>query len=79
MKNRMDDPRSGAEIPWDELAAPAQRALSGAGFARLEDLAQVSEGQVKKLHGIGPRALVTLRAALAEAGLSFRSEADRRD
>jgi hypothetical protein len=36
-----------------KLAAPARRALAGAGYTRLEDLTQVTEAEVKKLHGIG--------------------------
>jgi hypothetical protein len=55
-----------------KLAAPARRALLGAGFTRLEDLTRVSEAEVMKLHGMGPNAMRALRAALAERGLSFR-------
>jgi hypothetical protein len=36
-------------------------------------LAQVSESEVKKLHGMGPKAVAALRAALRERGLSFRN------
>ena len=53
------------------LARPAQRALAGAGFSRLEQLAQVSEAEISELHGIGPNALKQLRLALQEKGLSF--------
>ena len=54
-----------------KLAKPAQRALAGAGFVRLEQLTKVSEDEVLKLHGMGPKALDQLRRALAEKGLSF--------
>lgn len=57
-----------------KLAAPAQRALAGAGFTRLEELAKVSETDLKKLHGIGPNALKKLRDALEAIGLSFAAE-----
>ncbi len=57
-----------------KLAAPAQRALAGAGFTRLEELAKVSEADLKKLHGIGPNALKKLRDALEAIGLSFAAE-----
>ncbi len=40
-----------------ELAAPARRALFGAGYVRLEQLTKLSESEVKQLHGIGPNAL----------------------
>ena len=57
-----------------KLAAPAQRALAGAGFTRLEELAKVSEADLKKLHGIGPNALKKLRDALEAIWLSFAAE-----
>jgi DNA-directed RNA polymerase alpha subunit len=56
-----------------KLSAPARRALSRAGYTRLDQLAQVSESDLKKLHGMGPTAMAALRAALHERGLSFRS------
>ena len=54
-----------------KLAAPAQRALAGAGIHSLEQLAIFSEAEIKQLHGIGPNALSQLHSALAEKGLSF--------
>jgi DNA-directed RNA polymerase alpha subunit len=59
----------GTDLP--KLAAPARRALAGAGYTRLEDLTQVTEAEVMKLHGMGPNAMEALRNALAERGLSF--------
>jgi DNA-directed RNA polymerase alpha subunit len=58
---------------FPKLSAPARRALSGAGYTRLDQLAEVSESELKQLHGMGPTAVEALRAALAERGLSFRS------
>lgn len=55
-----------------KLAAPAQRALAGAGIKNLKQLAKFSEAEVKALHGIGSNALVALRAALKAKGLSFK-------
>lgn len=55
----------------DGLSRPARRALAGAGYARLEQLAEVGEDEVSGLHGIGSRALEQLRHALASEGLSF--------
>jgi hypothetical protein len=57
-----------------KLAAPARRALDQAGYTRLEQLTQVKESALKKLHGIGPNALDQLRQALAAHGLSFADE-----
>ena len=56
------------------LAKPAQRALAAAGYRRLEQLTDVSEAQLKQLHGIGPKALDQLRRALSARGLSFAAE-----
>lgn len=66
----MSDTRQEHNLPR-ELAAPARRALIGAGCTRLEDVARMSEAEVKQLHGIGPNAMKQLRRALAEQGLSF--------
>jgi hypothetical protein len=55
-----------------KLAAPARRALTGAGCTRLEDLTKVKESEVMRLHGMGPNAMAVLRDALKERGLSFR-------
>jgi len=54
-------------------SAPALRALSGAGYERLDHLAHVSESDLKKLHGMGPTAIAALRAAGDQRGLSFRN------
>jgi hypothetical protein len=54
-----------------ELAAPARRALVGAGYWRLEQLTALSKAEVKQLHGIEPKALDQLRRALGKHGLSF--------
>jgi hypothetical protein len=56
------------------LAQPARRALTGAGYFKLEQLTQVSETELKKLHGMGPKALEQLREALNTKGLSFAAE-----
>lgn len=56
------------------LSQPALRALASGGFTQLEQLAKVSESELKKLHGMGPNALNKLRDALKEKGLSFAPE-----
>jgi DNA repair protein RadC len=55
-----------------KLASPAQRALANAGIHNLTQLAKFSEAQIRELHGIGPNALIALRAALKAKGLSFK-------
>jgi hypothetical protein len=52
------------------LSAPARRALTGAGYVRLEQLTRVSEAELKKLHGLGPHGINLLRNALNEKGLA---------
>lgn len=58
-----------------ELSAPARRALTGAGYNRLEQLNGVSIAEIKKLHGMGPKAIEQLRRALAAHGWAFAGEA----
>lgn len=58
----------------DHLAKPAQRALARARYTYLEQLTDVSEAELLKLHGMGPKALGQLREALAEKGLSFAAK-----
>ncbi|MBD0379899.1 DNA-directed RNA polymerase subunit alpha C-terminal domain-containing protein [Paenibacillus sedimenti] len=58
------------------LAKPAQRALAGAGYSRLEQLSKLTEADLLKLHGMGPKALDQIRRALAAKGLSFSEESD---
>jgi predicted alpha/beta hydrolase family esterase len=54
-----------------DLAGPARRALLGAGYRRLGQLAGLRESEVGILHGMGPKALGQLRRALGARGLSF--------
>jgi predicted RecB family nuclease len=56
------------------LSQPAQRALAGTGIQSLEGLAKFSQVEIKKLHGIGPKALAQLQRALAAKGLFFADE-----
>lgn len=53
------------------LSNPALRALAGAGYTRLDQLAGTSEAEILALHGMGPKGVEMLRRALAEKGLSF--------
>ena len=39
------------------LSAPARRALANAGYTSLDQLAAVREQDLKKLHGMGPKAV----------------------
>ena len=55
------------------LGAPAERALAQAGYTRLEQFADITEKDLLRLHGVGPRAIRVLRAALEAHGLTFRT------
>ncbi len=65
--------RNDDDAGFPKLAAPARRALSAAGYSRLDQLAQISESDLKKLHGMGANAIATLHEALNERGLSFQT------
>ena len=53
------------------IAKPALRALDAAGYTRLEQLTQITEAELGKLHGMGPKAIGLLRSALDARGLAF--------
>ena len=67
-----DEPRTEPEgdLPA-KLARPARRALTAAGYTQLEQFTKVSEDEVQRLHGMGPKALDQIRRALAANGESF--------
>jgi len=58
----------------ERLSAPAQRALTGAGYTTLEQLTQVREAEIAKLHGLGPKTIKLLHEALEAQGLSFAAK-----
>ena len=79
MSKSKDDAKGRADVPENDLPAklakPAQRALAEAGYIRLEQFTKVSEAEIRRLHGMGPKALHQIRSALAEKGLSFADAA----
>lgn len=54
-----------------KLSNPARRALASAGYLRLEQFTKLTEAEILKLHGMGPKALEQIRQALAAKGQSF--------
>jgi hypothetical protein len=62
-----------ADLPRT-LAAPARRALAGAGYTSLDQLTAVTEQELLRLHGMGPNAIRQLKAALADHGLALAAE-----
>ncbi len=61
--------RAACDLP--KLAAPAQRALAGAGVTRLSDVARMTQTDVMALHGMGPGAMASIKAAMRAKKLSF--------
>lgn len=53
------------------IGAPATRALTAAGYTRLGQLKDVPAAELKKLHGVGPKALKLLAEALERHGMSL--------
>jgi hypothetical protein len=53
------------------IGAPATRALVGAGYTELAQLAGVPTSELNALHGMGPRALRLIQEALEQEGLSL--------
>lgn len=55
------------------IGNPARQALEVAGYTKLKQLTKVSEAELGKLHGMGPKALRILRETLEAQGLAFAS------
>jgi DNA-directed RNA polymerase alpha subunit len=62
------------DILLQKLAKPAQRAILGAGFTTLEQLAAMSEAELLNLHGIGKNAIKVIVTTLDENGLRLSSK-----
>lgn len=63
--------QSAGDLPA-AIGKPATRALLGAGWSTLEQIATHTEAELLALHGVGPKAVRILSAALAEKGMSLR-------
>jgi hypothetical protein len=64
--------------PLPKISGPANSALEAAGIRSLEDAARHSRRDIAALHGMGPKGLRMLEAALEAAGLAFAPAAERR-
>ena len=56
------------------LSGPALRALAQARVRSMSDVMKWTEADLVKLHGMGPKAIRTLKAALAEQGHDLRED-----
>jgi hypothetical protein len=64
-----DVPAQIGDLP--PIGRPANSALLQAGVTTLAQVATHSSAELLALHGVGPRAIRILAAALAERGLAF--------
>ena len=55
------------------VSRPALRALLGAGYRDLKSLTKARKADVLAWHGMGPKALGLIEAAMKERGLKFRA------
>jgi hypothetical protein len=62
-------PSSLDELP--KVGAPAARALQAAGYSELRQLADAHRADLAELHGMGPKALGIIEAALKEHGFKL--------
>ncbi|WP_437809239.1 DNA-binding protein [Sorangium sp. So ce1078] len=53
------------------IGKPATRALALVGVSRLDQVTRFSEAQLLALHGVGPKAVGVLKAALEAQGKSL--------
>lgn len=56
------------------VAKPALRALASAGISRLDQVTRLTESQLQALHGMGPKAIEAIKAALREQGKSLAGD-----
>ena len=56
------------------IGQPARRAFNAAGIENLRDFARFTEEDLLTLHGVGPKAMRIIRAALDEHGVNFANE-----
>lgn len=68
---------SNAEAFPSGISGPALRALNGAGIRSLSGLTTWSEAELASLHGMGPKALAVLKAALKAQGRQLRADGAR--
>ena len=53
------------------IGSVAPRALANAGYVQLKQLTKVTEAELLKIHGVGPKAIRILKDALKEKGMLF--------
>lgn len=61
------------------VGGPVLRALARAGIRSLSDLTHWRKSDFAGLHGVGPKGVRILEAALAERGMAFRADPPARE
>jgi DNA-directed RNA polymerase alpha subunit len=62
--------QSNTDFP-QSIGNPARNALEHAGYTKLRQLTRMTEADLLKLHGVGPKAVGILRETLKAKGMSF--------
>ena len=68
MRNERETSQSGDAFPRG-IGNPATRALIAAGYTSVEQLSDICESDLLKLHGVGPKAIRIVKVTLAERSL----------
>jgi DNA-directed RNA polymerase alpha subunit len=71
-----EEERKPADGFLTNLSAPARRALENNHISTLQQLAQFSEKEILRFHGIGKSSIPKLKNALAELHLTFKDNTD---
>ncbi|WP_437618080.1 DNA-binding protein [Sorangium sp. So ce1151] len=56
------------------IGKPATRALASVGISRLDQVARWTEAQLLALHGVGPKAVGVIKAALEAQGKALAGD-----
>jgi predicted flap endonuclease-1-like 5' DNA nuclease len=59
------------------IGKPALRALASVGISRLDQVTRLTESQLLALHGMGPKAIGIIKAALGAQGKSLAEQPSR--
>ena len=63
----------GDKTEWPKgMGAPARNALEALGVMSLDDVTRFSEKELLAIHGVGPKAVRVIAAALHEQGKALR-------
>ena len=67
--------QSESDAPFPKgVAKPARRALASVGVFHLSEVTRLSEVELRALHGMGPTAIASIKAALKAQGKSLAED-----